>query len=407
MAAISRSDEVRISNRSRILSVLREENGSASRARIVARTGLSAATVSAITSDMMSQNLLRQGEEPERAETGKARGRPVTRVALNRSAGFAVLIEFDLQGARVSLVDYSGKLVDRIETRLGEEGFARQSPVDFFLAQVERIRARNADLAGRILRTAISVQGLLNRQRTGLDWSPVRGLAGIELTNGLGQRLKLPVVLHKRGVLLATGIRHLYPQLRKKSVATIFVGSTVAMGISHAGAMTGQGTEFGHMNHIPEGALCRCGQRGCVEAYAADYGVLRTAFGVPETTAPAPAVPQSHYLELIGRARSGDKRALHAFNLAGRALGYGLSRLLTVFDPDHIVIVGPGAEAFGFMQAEFERGLNASVVAKVKGHPQVTTHGDAGEPVFRGLACETLNDIDRTDFAPLPLPEQR
>ena len=40
------------------------------------------------------------------------------------------------------------------------------------------------------------------------------------------------------------------------------------------------------MNHLPDGARCRCGMKGCIEAYAADYGVLRTAYGVPEQATP-------------------------------------------------------------------------------------------------------------------------
>src|SRR5690606_19254005 len=110
--------------------------------------------------------------------------------------------------------------------------------------------------------------------------------------------------------------------------------------------------EFGHMNHIPGGALCRCGSRGCIEAYAADYGVLRSAFSVPETAAPAPAVPAQQYDVLIQRAETGDRSATHAFNLAGRAIGYGLSRMLSMFDPTHILIMGPGSRALTVMRQE-------------------------------------------------------
>src|SRR5690606_31014020 len=112
-------------------------------------------------------------------------------------------------------------------------------------------------------------------------------------------------------------------------------------------------TEFGHMNHAPNGALCRCGMQGCIEAYAADYGVLRNAYSVPESTPPAPVVPASEYARLIQRATQGDRAVTHAFRLAGRAIGYGLSRLLAVFDPDCVVISGPGSHAFHLMQEEF------------------------------------------------------
>src|SRR5690606_28992339 len=135
----------------------------------------------------------------------------------------------------------------------------------------------------------------------------------------------IPVTLHKRGRLLAEGVRWLDPSLADSSDATVFVGSTIAMVITFRvqciGRAHGGATEFGHMNHAPNGALCRCGTRGCIEAYAADYGILRTAYSVPETAAPAPAVPLQQYEGLIARADAGDRNATHAFNLAGRAIG--------------------------------------------------------------------------------------
>ena len=41
---------------------------------------------------------------------------------------------------------------------------------------------------------------------------------------------------------------------------------------------------------LPDGALCRCGMRGCIEAYAADYGILRAAYSVPDSTPPAASI---------------------------------------------------------------------------------------------------------------------
>jgi predicted NBD/HSP70 family sugar kinase len=128
---------------------------------------------------------------------------------------------------------------------------------------------------------------------------------------------------------------------------------------------------------------------------------LRTAYSVPETTAPAPAVPAQQYEDLIARAEAGDRNAVHAFNAAGRAVGFGLSRMMAVFDPSHILIVGPGARAFGLMQAEINAALASALVCRVNGLPQVVAYRDEREPVFKGLLMKTLNEIDQTDFATL------
>jgi predicted NBD/HSP70 family sugar kinase len=328
-------------------------------------------------------------------------------VGFNRQIGAAALFEVDVNRARLSLVDYGGVLIDRIETPVTPTTFADTPPSVFLALRLRQLQARNLAEGARLRRVAISVQGILDRDGQGLKWSPIAHLAGRPFAQELAAAFAVKVAVHKRGRLLAEGARWLDPALHDASVATVFVGSTVAMGMTFRGKIMGRGdegaTEFGHMNHQPNGALCRCGMRGCIEAYAADYGVLRTAYSVPETAVPAPAVPQQEYDGLIARAESGERNAAHAFNLAGRAVGYGLSRMMAVFDPSHILIVGPGARAFNLMQAEITAALTSALVCRINGLPQVVAHRDEKEPVFKGLLMKTLNEIDQDDFAGAPL----
>lgn len=401
--AVSDSDMIRRQNRGLVLDVIRR-NGPLPRTQLAQETGLSHATITAISSDMIAQSVLT--DLVEKPSENKSRGRPAVRVGFNRCAGYALLIEVDVTKARFSLVNYSGTLVDRLEAPLNPHSFREMPPVDFIAERIEQMGLRNSAEAKRILRVAISVQGILDRDGLSLKWSPVPHLAAHNLVGGIEARFKLPVVLFKRGKLLAEGARWLIPAVQKANIATIFIGSTVAMGVSIRSGGAGSGensaTEFGHMNHSPNGALCRCGMRGCIEAYASDYGVLRTTYGVPDRTPPAPAVPPNEYEKLIAQAHAGDRSTLHAFNLAGSALGFGISRLMTVFDLTHILIVGPGARAFPFMRKEFDAAVRSSLIATVHDVPQTTTYDDESEPVFKGLMMKALMSLDQSDFAALP-----
>lgn len=400
---VSDSDSVRRQNRGLVLGALRVQ-GSMSRTALAASTGLSHASITAITHDLVAQQIVAD-LEPTRKPDARGRGRPATFIGFNRQAGAAALFELDVNRARLSLVDYGGVLVDRIETALTPTSFTDVPAAQFLADRLRQLQARNPIAATSLRRVAISVQGILDRDNQILKWSPIAHLANKPFLQDLASAFAIPVTLHKRGRLLAEGARWLDPALHDASVATVFVGSTVAMGMSFRGQILGRGdegaTEFGHMNHQPNGALCRCGMRGCVEAYASDYGVLRTAYSVPETAAPAPAVPLHEYDGLIVRAETGDRNATHAFNMAGRAVGFGLSRMLAVFDPSHILIVGPGARAFGLMQAEIIAALSSSLICRVNGLPQLVAYRDEREPVFKGLLMKTLNEIDQVDFAAL------
>ena len=99
----------------------------------------------------------------------------------------------------------------------------------------------------------------------------------------------------------------------------------------------GKAGELGHIQERPEGALCRCGNRGCLETVAsapALLEVLRAAHG-PELTA-------SGMLELVG---AGDFGARRVVGDAGRAIGRVLADLCNVLNPEAIVVGGELAAA--------------------------------------------------------------
>jgi len=400
---VSDSDSVRRQNRGLLLAALRA-GGPQSRTALAGVTGLSHASVTAIMQDLLNQRVVEELTSQERAD-GRTRGRPATMIGFRRQGAYVALFELDVNRLRASLIDYSGVLVDRIETPVSPTTFQQTRPPDIFVQHMDSLRQRTPKAAPALRRIAISVQGILDRDGSGLKWSPIPHLAGVPFATELAERTGLDVALHKRGRLLAEGTRWLDPALHEVSVATVFVGSTVAMGLSLHGKIGGRdeggATEFGHMNHIPNGALCRCGMRGCIEAYAADYGILRTSFSVPETTPPAAAVPAQQYETLVQRAEQGDRAATHGFNLAGRAIGFGLGRMMAMFDPAHILLVGPGARALPLMRGEIEAALSASLVCSINGLPRISAHLDEKEPIFRGLMMKTLSALDQEVMAAL------
>ena len=399
--SVADADFVRRQNRGLILSTLRRE-GAMSRTQLAGATGLSHASISAIGSELIGRSILVDAGEPATAIDGKSRGRPAVQIWFNHHACHAVIVELDVNRARLSLVDYAGTLVDRIESPVTPTLFADISPSAFLIEQIDRLRARSPEVRATLRRIAISVQGILDRSGDRLKWSPIAHVSGESIVTPLERAFGCTVSLTKRGRLLAEGARVLYPDLRDLVIATVFIGSTVAMGLSHPGRST-QGdegaTEFGHMNHLPDGARCRCGMRGCIEAYAADYGVLRTAYGVPDQAPPAATVPLAAYQELVHLGLTGRRNVVHAFNLAGRAIGYGLARLMTITPPSHVLIVGPGASAFELMRGEIEAALAASLVCRVNGVPAITAHHDEREPIFQGMLISTLSDLDQMLFA--------
>ncbi len=87
-----------------------------------------------------------------------------------------------------------------------------------------------------------------------------------------------------------------------------------------------------------DGALCRCGQRGCLEAYVADYALAREATTALNLTR---EMPINVLLEsLYDHAKAGNSAARSIFRRAGRYLAVGLSNVVNLFDPALIILSG-------------------------------------------------------------------
>jgi glucokinase len=110
----------------------------------------------------------------------------------------------------------------------------------------------------------------------------------------------------------------------------------------------GTGGELGHQTLEPDGPLCGCGNRGCLEAFArAD----RIAAACGTATAEAAMVA----------ARAGDPRAIAGLLVVGRYLGIGIANMIAVITPDVVVIGGGISAAFDLLRAPIETELRERV----------------------------------------------
>lgn len=136
------------------------------------------------------------------------------------------------------------------------------------------------------------------------------------------------------------------------TVACITLGTGVGGGLMidgrlHRGAF-GVAGELGHQTVLPDGPLCGCGNRGCVEALVrAD--VLASNAG--QSTASA----------VFERARAGDNRCIAAVAQMAEFLGIGLANVVTLFGPDRIVVGGGIAEAGDLVLGPIEAAVKRRV----------------------------------------------
>lgn len=394
-------DLVRENNRALILRALRRE-GAQSRTALGRATGLSPAAVSGITSTLLEEGVLLQAEGA--AGAAKGRGRPQVKLSLNPLRGCVVAVMIAVNRIRLKLVDYAGReraerQVDLAALELQRGDFIR-SIGDAVFALIDDA----PDEAGPLSRIEVSVQGITDGAGEKILWSPVLRAREIDLGRRFSRRFGVPVSVMNDCAAMTEALQWIDPPRYRERFAAILIGYGVGMGLFLDGAplvgLRDSAVEFGHMNHVPEGALCRCGRHGCVEAYAADYAIWRRATGRDDQqlVAPPSADEMSRIEEL---ARSGDERAMAAYREAGCAIGFGLGRLFALIGPVPVAFTGSGTRTMDLLEAGLRDGFEQSLVEDLRGELIYETLGDEAALVFKGLAMGALNRLDTEEVAAL------
>ncbi|WP_282610719.1 ROK family protein [Pelagibius sp. Alg239-R121] len=394
-------DLVRENNRALILRALRR-GGAQSRTALGQVTGLSPAAISGITSAMLDEGVLLQADGE--SGTAKARGRPQVKLSLNPLRGCVVAVMIAVNRIRLKLVDYAGKEcteshvdVAALEMQRGE--FIRTIGDAVFSLLDETLNA-----AGPLSRIEVSVQGITDGAGEKILWSPVLRAREIDLARRFSRRFGVPVSVMNDCAAMTEALQWIDPPRYRERFAAILIGYGVGMGLFLDGAplvgLRDSAVEFGHMNHVPEGALCRCGRRGCVEAYAADYAIWRRAKGKDDQKLVAP--PSAEEMALIeDRARQGNEQALAAYREAGCAIGFGLGRLFALIGPVPVAFTGSGTRTMDLLEEGLRDGFEQSLVEDLRGELVFETLGDEAALVFKGLAMGALNRLDTEDIAAL------
>jgi glucokinase len=178
------------------------------------------------------------------------------------------------------------------------------------------------------------------------------GWPGVPVAGPVGAALGLPAPLINDA--RAFGLAELRAGAARG--ASSMVGLALGTGIGGVIAIDGRvyqghdgtGGELGHQTLEPDGPLCGCGNRGCLEAFArADR--IAAACG----TATAEAAMEA--------ARAGDPTAVAGLLVVGRYLGIGIANMIAVITPDVVVIGGGISAAFDLLRAPIEAELRERV----------------------------------------------
>ena len=335
---------IRQINKAAVLRLIREL-APVSRTDLVDAASLSPATVSGITAELLGDGYIIEHD------TGKSTGgrRPIP-LTINREAGLAIGIKLTEQQIILVVTDFRGSVVERHNTPLGQRD--PDSVVATITAEVAAVQERQQ--GRRVFGIGLGLAGAIDRPSGYCRFSPFLNWRDVPLRSLLEARTGLPVVIENDVGTLTIAERWFGAGAGERDFIVVTLGRGIGLGMILDGhpyrGARGQGGEFGHTTIAPDGPLCTCGKRGCLEAIAGETAILqatRDVLGTDLTLAEAASL-----------ARSGQLAIREVFAGAGAALGLGLANLVNLLNPTLIIVSGEGAQTLDLVSDAMQQALD-------------------------------------------------
>ena len=358
--------------------------GAINRAGIAAQTGISRATMSRLVDELIATGLVEESDD--KLSTG-GRGRPTSVLSPASGTVIALGLQVNISVLGAYLVDLSGNVLAR-ETLEGDfSGSDPQATLRKLARMGRRVLREGREEGTTFLGSALALPGLVSGDT--LVTAPNLGWKNIpfdELTHPLHD-LHVTLIANEAD-LAAFAVAHPRPGVPEGPASFIYVSGEVGIGgglvINHqplSGAHGWSG-EIGHICVEPQGNVCSCGARGCLETIAGLKALCRAAGLEDESSA-------RELTQLAGHSA----KAQDALANAGHALGQALAGVVNTVDISQVYLGGLVAETALYLLPTLHEELETRVLQAPWYAPAIDILPSSEDLSLRGGASQILERI--------------
>lgn len=321
--------------------------GTATRQELAAATTLSTATVANVVAELLDAGLVHV------VGKGASVGRPSSMLAINND--LLRLVGVDIAETYVTAAVYSLSLEHLTEHSepLDDTDNQPRTVIAGVVAAVRRALAGAGVTRDQVGGVGISVPGQV-MPSTGVSvFAPNWDWHQVNLRDRLEPELGLNVGVHLDNPLKAVTVAALWLGNGEvtDTMVVVNLGTGVGAGIAIAGQLI-RGTsnnagEWGHTTLVQDGRRCRCGRRGCVEAYVGVPGMQLTLAEIASDH-PAVALGQDAFITaIVAGLEADDPTMVELLDRTCASLAYGLGDVVNLLNPDRIMLCGWMFRALG------------------------------------------------------------
>jgi predicted NBD/HSP70 family sugar kinase len=319
-------------NRDRVIEVLRAL-GRTSQADIARTTGLSRTTVSTLVAELKDAG---QVFEVDGRAPGARGGRPGVQLVLHDAPGAVVGIDFGHSHVQVAVADLAHNVLAE-RTQDMDVNHRAEEALDASARMVDEVLVEAGIDRSLVTCAGIGIPGPVDRARGAVGSATILpGWLGLQIADAMRGRLGLPVEIENDANCGALAELTWGAGRDCSSFAYIKAATGIGAGIIIDGRLlrgaSGTAGEIGHTTLDQAGALCYCGNRGCLETVASGPAIIRL---VSEARQEA-----RNLARVIELAASGDVRCRRAISDAGREIGVAVAGLCNLINPERVIIGG-------------------------------------------------------------------
>jgi len=339
-------------NISVILEVIRTKKA-ISRADIAEITGLTPASVSKITKDLMKRGFIQESGLGE-----SSGGRPPVLLTLNPKAGYVIGVNLGPGFLEIILTDLEASILAESHERL--EKIDQDYILERLFTLIENIISNNKIAKDDIIGIGMAVHGVVNSQ-TGISvFAPHYHWKDVAIKGLIEEKFDIPTFIDNDVRAMALGESWFGVAKGIDNFITINISNGIGSGIMiggklHYGVDYSAG-ELGHTIVDNDGPKCSCGNYGCLESLASNTVIVERARKLIKQGI------QTEIISLVNgdlnkltttticeAANQGDELARQILKEIGRYLGIGITNLLNILNPRMIVIVGDIVKAKSYV----------------------------------------------------------
>ncbi len=309
-----------------------------SRLELSQQDGLSPATVTNVVAELQEEGII--------VETGSQEsdgGRPRTILAVNPQYGYFVGVGLGETHVQLELFDLTLRIQNTVGHLVTKNENSPEDYIEHISSGLQELMAQAQVGAEQILGVGIGVPGMVGL--SGEVSLPMWNWESVAFRDGLQARIALPIYLDN-GAKAMTLAESLFGAGRGvQHLVVVLIGTGIGSGFITDGSLyrgaTNNAGEWGHTKIVLDGRACRCGSRGCLEAYAGAPGIITSL----RETAPGSSLLASDdqlavLNKLVAAAEQGDASAQQVLQATAHFLGAGIANLINLINPTLIVIGG-------------------------------------------------------------------